>query len=177
MISNRGLLESLLWDCFEGPNECRPDQGLTAAIETPPTGSVVLAFHLDGKRFRAACGLDQQGKKCCDSLLAVVHKRLNEEPRLTFLLIEMKGRDLGHAMLQLGDTIEALRSNLPRERTRLIAVIVSDRAASMDLPRSEMERFRREHRASIFVRTGVRNEAPADLSDLLKPRAPHVAEA
>jgi len=165
-----GLLETLLWECFEGPNECSPDEGLCARIQDAPAGSAVLTFRLDDKRFRAAVGLDAQGKKCCDRLIMVVHKPAEGDPRLTFFLIEMKGRDLPHALAQLGDTADALRERLSHGRTRIIAVIVSDRATS-SLPKPDMDRFRKEHRVSIFVRSGVRNGVPADLSSLLNPRA------
>ncbi len=172
------VLEALLWDCFEGPNKCEAD-GLAAAIRSLPGGSVALAFCLDGPAFRTASGL--ANGMCCDRLLLVVQKPPEKEPRLTLLLLEMKGRDHDHALEQLAATLNALRNflrerlrTLSFNRTRFVAVVISDRAHLADSRTAEEKRFRQKHGASLYTLPGrrARHGQPApsvDLTDLLRP--------
>lgn len=166
------MLEELLWDCFEGPNTCMADWGLSATVSRVPEGATVLAFKLDVDAFREASGL--VGKKCCDRLLLVLQKPTGKEPRLTFLLLEMKGNKLEVALEQLGNTLEALRGHLGGRlpeaslgRAKFIAVIVSDRATPVRLEKLDMEGFRKKHRASIFVHNLEGEPPTAELSYLL----------
>ena len=171
------MLETLLWDCFEAPNRCEAD-GLSAAIRTVPSNTVVLAFRLDGQAFRVASGIEKG--VCCDRLLLALQKSPDKESRLTLFLLEMKGRNHDHAVDQLAATLDALRTKLREnlsesslKRTEFIAVIVSDRAQVSASRTADEKEFRRKYRAKLYTLPGQRarheQRAPSvDLSDLLR---------
>jgi hypothetical protein len=161
------LLEALLWDCFVSSAQLS-DSGLSAAVRCDAPDAT-LALHLDTTPFRKALSVD---KPLCDGLFIGFARAEGQEARLHFLFVELKGRNLPHAVEQLANAIALLREHLQRTlteltfgRTKFSAVIVSDRAAPrLAVEREAVQRFRRDFKSSLYVRHASRNGPPADLT-------------
>lgn len=179
------LLETLVWDCFASRSTLS-DSGLTAIVHAPET-DVTLALRLDSDAFRRAMGLAE--KPVCDGLFVGLKRPSGKEPVVHCLFVELKGKNVEHAVKQIETAMEAFRGHLTQRlpvatfgRTKVSAVIVSDRASPQrDVSIEDVRRFRKQYKSPLHVCYGERSSAerqapPVDLSEHLwrqpKPEVP-----
>lgn len=168
------LFETLLWECFAGPSRLE-DAALGAVVQSAKQASTI-AFRIDTPAFRDAMGLGSI--PLCDGLFLGLRKDGDQEGRVHCVFVELKGKDIGHAVEQIANAIRAVRAHLGGTlsesallRTRFAAVIVSDRASpEYNVSREDIRRFWREFRSPLYVRPAQRRGSPADLTfDLWGP--------
>lgn len=142
----------LLWNCLLPGKTSVRESGKVASLKPDKRGNEsVLAFKIDTDDFRNRFDT----KLVADALF--FHKTEGKAP--TILLVELKGRDVGHGIDQLGETLRAVKKSLGRRfPVEFRAVVRTDRGVPKDM-KARQKKFNRDHSVPLLVarRPDLRN--------------------
>ncbi len=157
-------IEPLLWFCLAQGTSIE-EQGLKLSIR-PNGDETILVFGTDCAEFRRSFYAPEADQLASDALF--FYKRADKQPVLVF--VELKGRNIDHALKQLRATILAVKRGVEAAlggATTCLALVVSDGATSKTRQNKQRD-FETETGVPLRVKSTTRNKAAVDLRAVLK---------
>ncbi len=156
----------MLWYSLSPGKTSYQEPGTGWGVQVRPAKDETILFFLtDSQQFR---DYFKDLENVAD--LLVFCKRADRNVILLF--VELKGSDLEHAAEQLGQTIEAVRKNLPNpthKKTDYRALILaSGSSAPLKNVQAIKKNFLKKYHIDLDVHTGVKKGASVDLRPFLK---------
>ena len=148
-------LDYLLCRCLVLDKSSYVDQGTGRGVQMDRRpGEVILVFAPDKEAVREETRRYFDVKRFCDVIIFYLSAAL-ECP--TILLVELKGKDVHHAIKQLEAVITGIRrkNSLLKSHARFKALIVTAGSVPAQMLRRTQERFMKDYNISIYHMTKI----------------------